>query len=96
MKKITEEEFNSIKKKGGRPLNQHSIKARELICEFVESGEDIMEIEPSDFDNAFDFKDIKQRNQAAVYLRNNLRINTFSRSRLNIAVINDRIFIKYK
>lgn len=96
MKKITKKEFDSVKKTNGRPIGKHGIKARELICEFIESGEDIMEIESSDFDDAFDFKNVQQRNQAASYLRSKLGTKAFNRYGLDVTVIKDRMFIKHK
>lgn len=68
MKKVKLEEFvKSDTRKGATP---HALKARELVDEFAEMGEDIVEIEEKDFDGAFKFDDVKDKAKAVSYLRN--------------------------
>ena len=96
MKKITKEEYKAIEVRPNRKASPHGAKARELIIQFMESDDEIVEIEPSDFDDAFDFNDMKQRNKAAGYLRNKLNTNEFKDEQLIAKTKGGKIFLGYK
>ena len=70
MKKFTKEEFDKLENSRGIKPTESMKVAGALVASFVESGEDIMEVEESDFDGEFKFDDLKQRSKAACKLRN--------------------------
>ena len=73
MKKINKEELHAVANKV-RKLSPQGARASELIKEFIESGDDIVEIEPSDFDGIFDFDDIQQKTHAYRCIHNRLKV----------------------
>ena len=92
MKKFTKEEFDNLGTTA-RKKTKAMKKAEALVIEFLESDEDIVEIEESDFDGMFEFDDQKQRTKAAGKLRNVLMRNAFRDEDVAVKGKANRLFL---